>query len=196
MLGRAADGEGRTHDGVGQPLGDAGRQRLGDQRVGVERQVRPVLLGRAERHDHRAPAVRHLGVDLGPRERRQRTRPRRAGDAVEGRVEPAPRPRGLIDTARVELPEDEGVQMCLVLEERQRTGEGRGQSDQALSHRIEHRLETGEQIGLARGVGPRQREEGRGPPEQLLERPVGEVQHVPHRRQPAQQALHHLVLEV
>ncbi len=155
-----------------------------------------MLLRRAERHDHRAPAVRHLGGDLGPRERRQRARRRRAGDAVEGRVEPAPRPRGLIDAARVELPEDEGVQMRLVLEERERTGEGRGQSDQALSHRIEHRLETREQIGLARGVGPRQRQEGRGPPEQLLERPVGDVQHVPHRRRRLQQTLHHLVLEV
>ena len=43
------------------------RQRAGDEAVGVERHVRPVLLGRPDRDQHRVDAGADPLVDLGPR---------------------------------------------------------------------------------------------------------------------------------
>ena len=48
---------------VGRQLRGACREALGDHAVGVERHVRPVLLGRADREQHGVDA----GLDRGPR---------------------------------------------------------------------------------------------------------------------------------
>ena len=51
-----------------EPRRDARRDRVRDQRVGRERQVRTVLLGRAERQDRGRAARRSEPLHVGPRE--------------------------------------------------------------------------------------------------------------------------------
>jgi hypothetical protein len=50
VLAAGGDGEGRADDRVRSPPGEAGGERLGDERVSAERQVRAVLLARPDRH--------------------------------------------------------------------------------------------------------------------------------------------------
>ncbi len=51
MLARAPERERRTRDGARKARGEALRERVADPRVGREREMRAVLLGRAERNE-------------------------------------------------------------------------------------------------------------------------------------------------
>src|SRR5690606_14531567 len=147
VLARAAERERRQAHDAGaaraQTLGD----RVRDQRVGRERQVRSVLLGRAERQERRAAAGREQRLDVRPGQALERRRARRrertrigglrralrgrlvtvreivAPDVVQRAVGAASGPARLIDLALRDPAQDERVEQRLVLEQRERARE-------------------------------------------------------------------------
>ncbi len=71
---------------------------------------------------------------------------------------------------------------CLVLEQRLRTGQRRGQADEAVTAPVEHAPQPGDEIGFATRGAPAEHEQGDVALEQLLKRPVREIDQVPDRR--------------
>jgi hypothetical protein len=67
VVRRAADADGRRDEGVELLTHGAG-QLVAEQRIGGERHVEPVLLGRSECDDDRVAAALELGLHLGPGE--------------------------------------------------------------------------------------------------------------------------------
>ena len=62
---RAANAHGRRDEGV-ETIGEQAGEVVAEQRVGGERQVQPVLLGRPERDHHGVAPGRDLVAYLGP----------------------------------------------------------------------------------------------------------------------------------
>jgi hypothetical protein len=66
VLARAAEGDRGQRDRVADPRGEALGEGVGDPAIGAERQMRAVLLDRAEGHDRGATAGREPALDFGP----------------------------------------------------------------------------------------------------------------------------------
>ena len=196
VLARAADGQGGTGEGVADLGAQAFGERVRDDGVGVEREMGSVLLRRAERQDGRAAAPGHERGDLGPDVRRHAPADRQGRHVVERPLATAARPSHLVDGARLQIAQQQRVQLHLVLEETEWHRQRCRQPDQRVSLRLEHGLQAREERLLLGRVRAREGEKGRGRRESLLERSVRQLERIPHRRHGPQHAFEDLPAQV